>query len=159
MTLVPLSSVDLSLVLAHSDLTRVMALEWGLRAKDLVSGEWGEGYFRLKECYKDKRDGITRCVVWATEVQQWGWEEETRLEKSFVISPKEPTQEFGLISGNTECVNKRHSVRSVLCHVCISRLFYFLVKDRERQANSVYLAEEFDKSAGPPAWGTEVAAA
>ena len=39
LTLVTLSSVGLSLVLAHSDLTRVMALEWGLRAKDLVSGE------------------------------------------------------------------------------------------------------------------------
>lgn len=38
-TLVPLSPVALSLVLVHSDLTRVMALEWGLRAKDLVSGE------------------------------------------------------------------------------------------------------------------------
>ena len=39
MTLVPLPSVALSLVLVHSNLTRVMALEWGLRAKDLVSGE------------------------------------------------------------------------------------------------------------------------
>lgn len=57
-----------------------------------------------------------------------------RLKKSFVISPKEPTQEFGLISGNMECVNTRHSVRSVLSPVCISRLVYFLVKDRERQA-------------------------
>ena len=71
LTLVTLSSVGLSLVLAHSDLTRVMALEWGLRAKDLVSGEWGEGYFRLKECYKQRQEGWnykTCCVSRASEV-------------------------------------------------------------------------------------------
>lgn len=49
-----------------------LSVVWGLR-RNLVSGKWGEEYFRLKECYKQRWEGWNYKTCYATHKSRMVW--------------------------------------------------------------------------------------